>query len=185
MPRFYWDFGRAKSYYERGQNPWTPAVSVFYGLDEALKGRSEIRNKVLARVFKELGYIEQWGSGMNRIRELCQQADSPEPVFSESGDFVDIEFPRDTSLATTDTEKTSGSIGGQKGGQISGLIPELTERQRKVLALIQENPSISRHALADRLGINTSAVQKHLDKLKEAGAIERMGGTRGYWKVKV
>jgi aspartate aminotransferase-like enzyme len=38
MPRFYWDFGRAKTYLERGQNPWTPAVSVFYGLDVALEG---------------------------------------------------------------------------------------------------------------------------------------------------
>ncbi|WP_434987124.1 ATP-binding protein [Vreelandella zhaodongensis] len=121
-------------------------------LNEALKGRSEIRNKVLARVFKELGYIEQWGSGMSRIRELCQQAGNPEPA---SGDFVDIEFSRDTNLAATDTDETGGLIGGQKGG----LIPELTERQREVLALIQENPAISRKALADKLSINASAVQ--------------------------
>jgi len=123
----------------------------------------------------------QWGSGMSRIRELCQKAGNPEPAFSESGDFVDIEFSRDTSLAASDTEETGGSI----GGQIGGLIPELTERQREVLALIQENPSISRQVLADKLNINASAVQKHLDKLKEAGAIERIGGTRGYWQVKV
>jgi len=154
-------------------------------LNEALKGRSEIRNKVLARVFKELGYIEQWGSGMSRIRELCEQAGNPEPSVSESGDFVDIEFSRDTSLAAKDTDETGGSIGGQKGGQIGGLISELTERQREVLTLIQENPSISRQALADTLNINASAVQKHLDKLKAAGVIERVGGTRGYWKVRV
>ncbi|WP_391485126.1 ATP-binding protein [Aliarcobacter butzleri] len=30
---------------------------------EVILGRSEIRNKVIARVFKELGYIEQWGGG--------------------------------------------------------------------------------------------------------------------------
>ena len=36
MPRFYWDFGRAKTYLERGQNPWTPAVSILYGLEVAL-----------------------------------------------------------------------------------------------------------------------------------------------------
>lgn len=36
MPRFYWDFGRAKSYLERGQTPWTPAISIFYGLDVSL-----------------------------------------------------------------------------------------------------------------------------------------------------
>ena len=32
MPRFYWDFTRAKNSLEKGQNPWTPAVSVVYGL---------------------------------------------------------------------------------------------------------------------------------------------------------
>lgn len=146
-------------------------------LDEALKGRSEIRNKVIARVFKELGYIEQWGSGMARIRELCRQAGNPEPSIAESGDFVDIEFHR--------TEIAEGSsMGGHEGGQMGGQILELTERQREVLALLQENPNITRQALVDRLNINASAVQKHLDKLKEAGAIERIGGTRGYWKVK-
>jgi len=37
MPRFYWDFGKARSYLERGENPWTPAVSVVFGLSVALK----------------------------------------------------------------------------------------------------------------------------------------------------
>lgn len=36
MPRFYWDFGKAKSYLANGQTPWTPAVSIFYALDVAL-----------------------------------------------------------------------------------------------------------------------------------------------------
>lgn len=27
-----------------------------------LEGRSEIRNRIIVRVFKELGYIEQWGT---------------------------------------------------------------------------------------------------------------------------
>ena len=41
MPRFYWDFGRAKNYLDRGQTPWTPAVSIFYGLDAALEKMME------------------------------------------------------------------------------------------------------------------------------------------------
>ncbi len=36
MPRYYWDFGKAKDYLEKGQTPWTPAISVFYALDVAL-----------------------------------------------------------------------------------------------------------------------------------------------------
>lgn len=38
MPRYYWDFGKAKGYLEKGQTPWTPAVSIFYALDVALEG---------------------------------------------------------------------------------------------------------------------------------------------------
>jgi len=36
MPHFYWDFTRAKNYLERGQNPWTPAVSIVFALQVAL-----------------------------------------------------------------------------------------------------------------------------------------------------
>jgi aspartate aminotransferase-like enzyme len=36
MPRFYFDIGKAKAYYENGETPWTPAVSIFYGLQLAL-----------------------------------------------------------------------------------------------------------------------------------------------------
>lgn len=33
MPRFYWDLGKAKKYFEKGgQTPWTPAVSVVFAL---------------------------------------------------------------------------------------------------------------------------------------------------------
>jgi len=36
MPRFYWDFTKARSYLEKGQTPWTPPVSVFFGFAVAL-----------------------------------------------------------------------------------------------------------------------------------------------------
>jgi aspartate aminotransferase-like enzyme len=38
MPRFYWDFTQAKNYLERptAQTPWTPAISVVFGLSVSL-----------------------------------------------------------------------------------------------------------------------------------------------------
>jgi aspartate aminotransferase-like enzyme len=36
MPRFYWDFGKAKKYLEIGETPWTPVISVFFALEVAL-----------------------------------------------------------------------------------------------------------------------------------------------------
>ena len=37
MPRFYFDFGRARDFLTKGQTPWTPAISIFYALDVALE----------------------------------------------------------------------------------------------------------------------------------------------------
>ncbi|OGN95200.1 MAG: class V aminotransferase [Chloroflexi bacterium RBG_13_50_10] len=36
IPRYYWDFTKAKSYLEKGQTPWTPCISVFFALDLSL-----------------------------------------------------------------------------------------------------------------------------------------------------
>jgi aspartate aminotransferase-like enzyme len=37
IPRYYFDYTKAKSYLEKGQTPWTPAVSVYFAMDFALK----------------------------------------------------------------------------------------------------------------------------------------------------
>jgi aspartate aminotransferase-like enzyme len=50
LPRFYWDFAAAKKYFEHGETPWTPAVSVFYALDVSLRAmRAEGREEIFAR----------------------------------------------------------------------------------------------------------------------------------------
>ena len=36
MPRFYLDFAKAKDYLQKGQTPWTPAISICYALDASL-----------------------------------------------------------------------------------------------------------------------------------------------------
>jgi aspartate aminotransferase-like enzyme len=37
MPRLYWDYSEAKSYLEKGQNPWTPAITTVFALSVSLK----------------------------------------------------------------------------------------------------------------------------------------------------
>ena len=37
MPRFYWDFTKAKSYLEKGQTPWTPGMTIVFALSVSLK----------------------------------------------------------------------------------------------------------------------------------------------------
>jgi aspartate aminotransferase-like enzyme len=37
MPRVYWDFTQAKSYLEKGQTPWTPAISIVFAFSVSLQ----------------------------------------------------------------------------------------------------------------------------------------------------
>ncbi|MEX0750029.1 MAG: alanine--glyoxylate aminotransferase family protein [Dehalococcoidia bacterium] len=37
IPRYYFDYKKAKSYLEKSQTPWTPAISVYFAMDVALR----------------------------------------------------------------------------------------------------------------------------------------------------
>jgi len=145
------------------------------GLTQAdlTQGRSEIRNRVLARVFKALGYIEQWGSGIQRIEFYCAEAGLSPPRLSERGDFVDWEFPRSPLEADND------SAGNEKGSEKS------TEKSsEKILALIQQEPAISARAIAEALGLSARAIEKQLSNLKLKGLITRIGSAKsGHWQA--
>ena len=52
-----------------------------------------------------------------------------------------------------------------------------------ILRLMKETPSASAASMAEKLGISARQVQRYIKQLRETGRIERVGGTRGYWKV--
>ncbi len=52
-------------------------------IEKALAGSSRIRNRVIARVFRELHLIEQWGSGLRRIMESCKEQGLKSPLIEE------------------------------------------------------------------------------------------------------
>jgi len=57
-------------------------------LEDAISGISRLRNQVVGRVFRELEFIEQWGSGLGRMIEICRQEGLKAPEFKEmSGSF--------------------------------------------------------------------------------------------------
>ena len=45
------------------------------------------------------------------------------------------------------------------------------------------NPKVSAAMLDDIVGISKRKVEENVAKLKKLGLVERMDGTRGYWKV--
>jgi ATP-dependent DNA helicase RecG len=67
--------------------------------DDVLNGRSEIRNRVIARVFKELGYIEQWGSDVQRMISSCQEYELEVSTIMEKEDSVEVNIFRNPNSA--------------------------------------------------------------------------------------
>ena len=119
---------------------------------------------------------------------MCKEAELPEPEIIEKDGGVQVTIFKATSSIEA---KNSGPTGGPMGGPIGGPIDnegilqaaQLTIRQVEVLEIIRSNAKISRRKLAEQLEINVSAVQGHLDLLKEKGVLTRKGGTRGIWVI--
>ena len=100
--------------------------------------------------------------------------------------FIEL-FEKDGGIQVTlfkaEDVKSIDVEGGEIGGEISGEIV-LTKRQKDVIELILENKNITIDEMANSLGIkSTSTVEKHIKNLRDKGVIDRIGGTRGYWKV--
>jgi ATP-dependent DNA helicase RecG len=55
-------------------------------------GVSKLRNPIIARVFNELGLIEQWGSGIKRMTNACLEAGLEAPYFKETGPRIRVTF---------------------------------------------------------------------------------------------
>ena len=112
------------------------------------------------RIFKDLDMVESLESGNPRIIWFY-----PKECFKFSDYFVRIVFPKT-------------NIDSRQGGQV-----ELTNRQKEILEVIKENSEISRNKLAQHFEINESAIQKHLNSLKQKDFIVRIGTTIGKWKI--
>jgi len=61
-------------------------------IDDFKAGVSKIRNRVIARVFRELKLIEQRGSGYQRISTACDTGGYPHPEWEEVGVTLRVTF---------------------------------------------------------------------------------------------
>ncbi|MBN2824163.1 MAG: putative DNA binding domain-containing protein [Campylobacterales bacterium] len=77
-------------------------------IEEIGNGRSELRNKVVANLFKELQLIESWGSGLEKVRNSCEQQGITFAL-AEKGSFVEAVFERPKKAKSA--EKPSETVG--------------------------------------------------------------------------
>lgn len=128
------------------------------------------RNRELMRVFKDLGLVEQLGSGMSRILKVYNKN-----IFKISEHFIKVEFPFSVPLNLLSTN--NGDINGNINGNINGDI-------NRVLLLLEKQPSITAKQMAEVLQISPRKVSRIIKELKEKEIIVRIGSNKtGYWKI--
>ena len=127
---------------------------------------SRARNRAIARAFKEAGIIEQYGSGIKRIKNECKFHGIKEPKFEEFvHGFRVVIYKEKLNLDTTQktTQKTT---------------------KEKIVALLKENPKFTREGLSKEIGISANTIKQHLANLQKDSKLKRVGGRKdGYWEV--
>ena len=113
------------------------------------------------------------------------QINSPKSGQIDDGEFRQVaETLKNDTL--TDVSK-SGQIISSKSGQITYLpkgYKSGDESRSKIVEAMRNNPEISRKELSKLLSMSPSAIQRHIEFLKESEIIIRLGSDRkGLWKV--
>jgi len=121
---------------------------------------SRPRNKLIANAFFLIKYIEQFGTGIQRILEDCQRHGSPEPEFESTPHFFRVTF-RPPPL----------KVG----------VEEPTTHEKTALKWIREQERFSRNDYQKVFGVSQRTANRELVSLIQRGLIRRCGGGRHVW----
>ncbi len=159
--------------------------------EEILNGRSEIRNRVIARVFKELGYIEQWGSGISRMKSLCLMEKLKEPLIEETGSFVGVRFYRKDTEATNRKPENGNSHFPTDSDRFRPIptdsdrlqpIPTDSDRldiERILAEYFKKQESLTKRSFKELFNLKDTKAKEILKELVAKGFLLRNGAGRG------
>ena len=123
-------------------------------IEDIRRGVSKLRNRVIGRVFHELGLIEQWGSGIQRMFAACRAAGLPEPELEEIGSGFRVTFRRERVAK-----------------------PERDKLDTAIVEFLRRNPGASTSRIAVTIKRTSRATQTRLKRLVELGQLVAIGSS--------
>lgn len=128
------------------------------------------RNRELMRVFKDVGLVEQLGSGMSRILQSYDRS-----IFAITDHFIKVIFP--FSSSAEDENVAIGDNNGDKSGD------NQIDRD-KILVLLEKEPDMTAKEMSQQTGLSTRKISRIIRELRESEMIIRVGSSRkGYWVI--
>ena len=142
------------------------------------KGRSLPRNREIMRIFSNMELAEQLGSGMHRIMQYYKPED-----YTIDDTFVTARFKyNEHALAQLTGQEVTEKL-RRNYGEVTEKQATFSGTQKRILELIIADNRITIEALAAAINVSTSAIEKNIRQLKEAGKLKRINGDRGgHWE---
>lgn len=155
---------------------------------ESMRRASRLRNPSLARIFREAGIMEQWGTGVQRVFEQIAEAGLPEPHVEEVMDrlrftiYVPSHAPE--ALLGADDEHQDGTLSEQGVSKVDEHQVSINEHQVSINSALgtyglpmlraAEDEPASRNALLEAAELSTAYgnYTRHVLPLLEAGLLE-------------
>ena len=130
-------------------------------------------NPLIAGAFHRTGAVEVWGRGTNRVITTCKEHGVAPPIFEERSGFLIVTF------------KAQMVQGGALGEDTQEITQNATQKTtQKIVALMRQNPQITRQRLAEETEISADGIKYHLTRLRRKGVIRRIGPDKGgQWEV--
>ncbi len=120
------------------------------------KHKSILRNPLIGKCFFLIKFIEEWGTGTNRIIEWCLKHGLPQPIFEEISGGLVVTL-RKYKISEDELEK-------------------LKERQRKVIEYLKAHKRISRSEYTKLTSCSERTAFRDLEELTKSRIIIRKGG---------
>jgi len=111
---------------------------------------SILRNRGIAKILYDIGWIEQWGSGIDKMRTACRKAGIPEPQFEEDQGF------RVIFMKNIYTEEYLRNF-------------DLNERQIRAVRYVKERGKITNREYRKMTGLSDEGARVDLNELVGKG----------------
>jgi len=165
-------------------------------IEKMLAGQRSARNHIIVEVLRDYGYVDARGMGVRTKVIPALKAGGTEPLFDVTEDYLKTTVRQikghldlTKSPLTTDLSGHVAEKGGNTGAesqmehQIDPMSDLLTKHD-DLIRTIRENPKSDYQQLANRLGVSKATIKRHIQKLKGAGILVRIGSRKtGYWEV--
>ena len=135
-------------------------------INDLPRGVSKLRNRVIGRVLHELGLVEQWGSGAQRMIAACRNEGLAEPVWEEIGNRLRV---------TMTTEQV---------GEIA-----IDSTDEAILGMVDTRNGCGTSEIASAIGLSPRATRNRLSRLVGRGLVVEIGSgpqdpKRKYFKTR-